>query len=120
MARRLGAVRPVVESLEGRQLLAGNPLAFQNVVQTLPYVLNFQGGRNGVFDKGGLGTGFTLVQPNKNGTQYKAGLIQLNIAAKQLSLTTQGTATSGSNFEMGSSRVDLQACKLEYSIVSPK
>ena len=29
-------------------------------------------------------------------------------------------AQSPSTFEVGSSRVDLQACKLEYSIVSPK
>ena len=31
-----------------------------------------------------------------------------------------GADTTNSNFQVGSSRVDLQACKLEYSIVSPK
>ena len=33
---------------------------------------------------------------------------------------TAGTAIAVSNDDVGSSRVDLQACKLEYSIVSPK
>jgi len=44
------AVRPVVEGLEERRLLAGDPLAFANTVQTLPYVLDFTKQVNGIFD----------------------------------------------------------------------
>jgi glucose/arabinose dehydrogenase len=96
----------LIERLENRQLLSGDPLAYQNVVQTLPYVLNFQAAQHGVFDNTGAQTGFTLVQPNKNGTQYKQSLIHLNTAAKQLELTSQGTNTSGSNYGTDNTMVD--------------
>src|SRR5580704_1659602 len=66
------ALRPIVEMLESRRLLSADPLAYQNVVQTLPYALSFTSAEPGVFDQTGTqGTGFTLVQPNKNGTQYQ-------------------------------------------------
>ena len=37
------AVRSVVESLEGRQLMAADPFANENTVQGLPFVLEFDG-----------------------------------------------------------------------------
>ena len=37
-----------------------------------------------------------------------------------LPLVRQALAEANSDRDVGSSRVDLQACKLEYSIVSPK
>ena len=84
LGRLFRAIRPEVEKLEERQLLSGDPLAYQNVIQTLPYSLNFQSAQNGVFDTNGLGTGFTLVQPNKNGTQYQPSLVYLNTAIGEL------------------------------------
>src|SRR5205085_8690374 len=90
--RRAGV--PVVESLEGRQLLAGDPLAFQNVVQPLPYALDFTHQVNGVFDASGQMTGFTRVMANKPGNQYQPNLINLNTAVGELDITTTGTATS--------------------------
>ena len=63
-------------------------------------------------------------------TTFNASLIQAfdpihkharhqNANREQLSVATRPAATSGGE-QVGSSRVDLQACKLEYSIVSPK
>ncbi|HZL34463.1 MAG TPA: fibronectin type III domain-containing protein [Tepidisphaeraceae bacterium] len=89
---------PVVEKLEERHLLSADPLAYQNLVQPLPYSLNFNSPQNGVFDTNGQGTGFTLVQPNRLGTQYQPSLVHLNTAASELDLTTQGTSASGSNY----------------------
>ena len=40
--------------------------------------------------------------------------------AKKPTQNSEGTAKRLANLKVGSSRVDLQACKLEYSIVSPK
>ena len=42
--RRARAVRAVVEVLEGRQLLAADPFANENTVQTLPVVVEFDEG----------------------------------------------------------------------------
>ncbi|MDB5174494.1 MAG: hypothetical protein JWN51_3267, partial [Phycisphaerales bacterium] len=69
LGRLVNAIQPVMEKLEGRQLMSGDPLAYQNVIQTLPYSLNFNSPQNGVFDTNGLGTGFTRLQVNKLGTQ---------------------------------------------------
>ncbi len=104
---RLGrAVRSVVELLEGRQLFAGDPLAFQDVVQTLPYSLDFTQEVNGVFDNAGQSTGFTRVQTNTAGTQYQPALINLNTAAGELDITTTGTSAAGSNFGLDNSQVN--------------
>ena len=43
-----------------------------------------------------------------------------NSDGSQYWVQTQGGTTANSFWTVGSSRVDLQACKLEYSIVSPK
>src|SRR5258706_12117394 len=92
------AVQPVIEALEGRQLLSGDPLAFQNTIQPLPYSLDFTTQQNGVFDAAGLSTGFTRVQLNKNGTQYQPSLINLNTSAGELDITTTGTSAAGTNY----------------------
>ncbi|MDB5911149.1 MAG: domain containing protein [Massilia sp.] len=98
LGRLVNAIQPVMEKLEGRQLMSGDPLAYQNVIQTLPYSLNFNSPQNGVFDTNGLGTGFTRLQVNRLGTQYQQALINLNTSAGELDLTTQGTNTTGSNY----------------------
>jgi fibronectin type 3 domain-containing protein len=98
LSRLENAIHPVMEKLEGRQLMSGDPLAYQNVIQTLPYSLNFTSPQNGVFDTNGLGTGFTRLQVNRLGTQYQQALINMNTAAGELDLTTQGTSTTGSNY----------------------
>ena len=52
-ARVRAAVQPVIECLEGRQLLAGD----FSTVHALPYALEFSGQAGGITDAGGLGTG---------------------------------------------------------------
>ncbi len=90
--RRLArACRPVIEALESRQLLSAS------TIQTLPFNLDFTSDRGDIADMNGLGTGFTLVQPNKLGTQYQPSLINLDTASGVLNLTTTGTSTAGSN-----------------------
>src|SRR5665213_900300 len=88
ISRLFRVLSPVVEKLEERHLLSADPLAYQNLVQPLPYSLNFNSPQNGVFDTNGQGTGFTLVQPNRLGTQYQPSLVHLNTAASELDLTT--------------------------------
>ena len=68
--------------------------------------MNFATAQHGVFDVNGVGTGFTLVQPNKNANQYQPKLIHLNTALKQLELTSQGTPTTGSNYGTDNTMVD--------------
>jgi fibronectin type 3 domain-containing protein len=100
------AVRPVIEGLEERRLLAGDPLAFANTVQTLPYVLDFTKQVNGIFDRSGQSIGFTRVQLNTGGTQYQPAALNLNTAAGELDVTTVGTSSSGSNFGTYNSQVN--------------
>ncbi|HYO10740.1 MAG TPA: choice-of-anchor D domain-containing protein [Tepidisphaeraceae bacterium] len=86
------ACRAVVEQLEKRALMAAS------TVQTLPFILDFNNAvGNDVLDKDGQGTGFTRVQANKNGNEYRPDLIDLDTAAGVLKLTTTGTSTAGSN-----------------------
>ena len=92
--------------LEGRRLLAGDPLAYQNVVQTLPYALDFTQQVNGVFDSTGQSTGFTRVQANTAGNQYQPALLNLNTAAGELDVTTTGTSAAGSNYGTDNSQVN--------------
>jgi len=91
-ARVRAAVKPVVECLEGRQLLAGD----FSVVHTLPYALEFTGQAGGIKDAAGLGTGFSFVQVNRLGNEYQPGL--LHIQNDLLNLTTTGTSTAGGNY----------------------
>ncbi len=104
--RLVRAIRPVVESLEDRRLLSADPLVYQNVVQTLPFALNFTQTANGVFDSAGQSIGFTRLQTNTAGTEYQPALINLNTAAGELDITTTGTSTSGSNFGTDNSQVN--------------
>ena len=46
--------------------------------------------------------------------------VKLNAVGWHTFLDMVDAAAGGGPVEVGSSRVDLQACKLEYSIVSPK
>ena len=92
------ALRPVVEGLEGRQLLSSDPLQYAGVVQTLPYALDFTRQVNGVPDASGQMTGFTRLQVNTAGDQYQPSLIHLNTTAGELDLTSKGTNTTGSNY----------------------
>ena len=91
----VAAARPVMENLEGRQLFAGDA----SIVQSLPFVLEFDGPAGGLNDKHGEGTGFTWVQPNKNNNEYQPNLIDLVTAQGVLNLTTAGSSTTGSNWE---------------------
>lgn len=70
-----------------------------------------------------------IVEPIEDKEQQSDGGIIIPDSAKEkpteakvLALGTGKTDDNGNKiaFEVGSSRVDLQACKLEYSIVSPK
>ncbi len=75
--------------------------------QPLPIDLNFAAPMAGTLaDGGGLGTGFTSVQANKEGAAYQPSLIQLSTAQQQLKLTTTGTATAGGNWEADNSLVN--------------
>src|SRR5690348_1998614 len=58
---------PVIERLEDRWLMAGNPSS----VQTVPFTLGFDGTGGGLTDANGVATGFTWVQPNVNGNEYQ-------------------------------------------------
>ena len=107
------AVRPVVETLEERRLLSGDPLAYQNVVQPLPYALDFTQQINGVFDSAGQSIGFTRVQANTAGNQYQPALINLNTSAGELDLSTTGTSASGSNF--GTDNTQVNALETQFN-----
>src|SRR5438045_3870332 len=85
------AARPIIESLEGRQLLSAA------TIQTLPFNLDFSSDRGELLDKDGQGTGFTRVQDNKLASEYQPALIDLDTAAGVLKLTTTGTSAAGSN-----------------------
>ncbi|MEA2711462.1 MAG: large repetitive protein, partial [Phycisphaerales bacterium] len=82
---------PIVEQLEERRFFA------VDTVQTLPFVLSFNTDHGDLLDKDGQGTGFTRVQANNAGNQYQASLIDLDVAAGVLKLTTSGSSTTGSN-----------------------
>lgn len=89
------APRPLIEPLENRRLLAGDPTAGF----PLPFVLDFNRSKQGLTDRDGSGTGFTWAQPNKNGDEYQPRLIDLKIGAGILRLYTTGNADAGSNFD---------------------
>src|SRR6187399_2783656 len=89
---RAAARRAVLEALEGRQLMAGNPA----ILQTVPFSLGFDSAGGGITDSSGQGTGFTYVQTNKNGTEYQPNLIKLDTSRAILELTTTGSSSTGS------------------------
>src|SRR5688572_1559004 len=86
--RLSSAIRPVIEDLEGRRLMAAVPL---------PFVLDFGSQSGGLVDKNGEGTGFARVQENKLGTAYQPSLIDLNTIAGQLLITSSGSGSAGTN-----------------------
>jgi hypothetical protein len=97
------AMLPVIESLEGRCLMSGDT----TTVQALPFTLNFDSAVPGTMaDAGSQGTGFTFVQPNKNGNEYQPSLISLQTASSVLNITTTGTSTAGGSWEADNSLVD--------------
>jgi fibronectin type 3 domain-containing protein len=98
------AVVAVVEALELRQLLAGDP----TIVQTLPFALEFNAPVAGtIADNAAQGTGFTWVQPNKNGNEYQPALLNLQTGGSGvLNITTTGTSTNGGPWEADNSQVD--------------
>ena len=85
------ACSPVIENLETRQHMDAS------TVQTLPFNLDFSSAKGDVLDKDGRATGYTRVQANTLGNEYRPGLITLDTAAGLLKLTTLGTTTTGTN-----------------------
>ena len=65
-----------------------------------------------------LGTGFMVVKGFEYAEDFEKGLLPGSHFSPELKkeITEKGLDPG----KVGSSRVDLQACKLEYSIVSPK
>jgi fibronectin type 3 domain-containing protein len=93
----------VIETLEERRLLYGDA----GVVTPLPVALNFTSAINGTLaDQASQGTGFTWVQPNKNGDEYNPALIDLQPANGLLNLTTTGTSSAGGQWEADNTLVD--------------
>src|SRR5436190_6991287 len=93
--RNSRAMRAVIETLETRQLLAGDPVAGF----ALPYVLDFNRNAGGLVDRDGTGTGFTWAQPSARGDEYQPRLIDVKTGAGVLRLYTNGTSTTGSNLD---------------------
>src|SRR5882724_8469776 len=90
------AISSIVERLESRRLLAGDA----SVVQPLTFSLDFSTSIPGTLaDTAGAGTGFTWVQPNKNGNEYQPALINLDTAQGMLNITTTGTSAAGGSWE---------------------
>ena len=82
-----------VESLEKRQLLAGD----FNAGVALPYQLDFNRPKGGLLDRDGTGTGFTWAQPNGAGNEFSTRHLDLKIGVGILRLYSQGTAWKDSN-----------------------
>ena len=86
---------------------------------------NFQSGKDGAGDMAGIHVARMGDQASHGGDGFlRRSLREIseNVFAEHFWIA--GVETSGdsgtANWNVGSSRVDLQACKLEYSIVSPK
>ena len=79
----------VFEKLETRQLMSA---------VALPFRLDFDApGSGSVYDRNGRATGFDGVQVNKDGTQYRPDLIDMDANAGVLNLTSAGSSSAGSN-----------------------
>jgi hypothetical protein len=76
----------LVETLEGRRLLAGD----FNAGFALPHQLDFNRSKTGLLDRDGSGTGFTWAQPNLAGDEYQVDQLDLRIGAGYLRLYSQG------------------------------
>ena len=76
-------------------------------------------GGNTSFSVAVTGSGVTY-QWTKNGTAITSGTEFDGTNTATLNITSATAGDAASSPGVGSSRVDLQACKLEYSIVSPK
>ena len=84
-----------------------------------------EGGTGGNFLYGGAGNDTYVYGGGNDVIQDSSGTDQITlpsgITAGDITITRISTGGSTTTFDdVGSSRVDLQACKLEYSIVSPK
>ena len=86
-------VPALIESLEQRRLLAGD----FNAGAALPYTLDFNRSRDGVLDRDGSGTGFTWVQPNRDGTELDHTKMDLKIGVGILRLYSTGNNFEASN-----------------------
>lgn len=100
--RPRAAVATVIEALESRTFLAGDP----NAGYPLPFALDFNRSKQGLLDRDGSGTGFTWAQPNRNGDEYQPRLIDLKIGAGILRLYTTGNADEGSNLDSDNTLVN--------------
>jgi hypothetical protein len=98
-ARLVRAIGSVIETLENRQLMAGD-----TVVQTLPFALDFNADGGGLVDKNGVGTGFTAAQANSFGNEYQPNLIEVSNGS--LELTTTGNSDHGGSFNGDNSLVN--------------
>jgi hypothetical protein len=85
--------RAEVESLETRRLLAGD----FNAGFALPYQLDFNRPKTGVLDRDGTGTGFTWVQPNRDGTELNTRKLDFKIGIGILRLYRIGTIWESAN-----------------------
>jgi len=97
LGRLFRAIRPEVEKLEERQLLSADPLAYQNVVQTLPYALNFseRSERRVRHQRPGAPGSPSFSQQKRH--PVSTSLVYLNTAIGELNLTTTGNANNGSS-----------------------
>ncbi len=77
-----------------------------NLVQALPYVLDFSSPQTGYEDTANAGTGFTRVQANSTGNAYQPSLISLDTSSGVLRLTTSGSARQGTNLDAANSLVN--------------
>jgi fibronectin type 3 domain-containing protein len=99
-ASLIRACNNALQQLENRQLMA-------NVVQSLPFSLNFNAPVSGtLLDKNGKGVGLTAVQNNRASDAYQPGLLWLDTASGTLKLTTRGSSLSGSNSGVDNSLVN--------------
>src|SRR5438552_3407745 len=89
-----GSFRAVIESMEARCLLSGDPTA----IKALPFTNDFNLDAGGLADKDGQGTGFTWVQDNGTHSEYQPSLIDLDTNAGVLKLTSAGNAQAGGNY----------------------
>src|SRR5687768_16821753 len=97
-ARQLAtSVRTVLEPLEMRLLMHEGTHDGELPPVTLPFILDFDEEVVGIADTDGEEFGFHQVQLNENGTEYQPGLLDLDVNAGLLNITTSGTSSTGSN-----------------------
>lgn len=108
------AVAPVFETLEARKMLAVDT----SKVWPLPYVLEFNSASatETFADKDGQFTGFNKVQPNKLGTQYQPQRVDLDVAAGVLRMTSAGTSTAGTNWELDNTQTNAYGVQFNGSL----